>query len=126
MTEATAVTPEGRISPYDLGIWKDEHTRELAHCVRFVREQGAAAGIQLAHAGRKASTARPWEGGHRVPPEAGGWGPVAPSPIPFRPDDPPPESLDREGIARVVRAFGDATRRAREAGFQIVRLSPRP
>jgi 2,4-dienoyl-CoA reductase-like NADH-dependent reductase (Old Yellow Enzyme family) len=122
MTEATAVTPEGRISPYDLGIWKDEHIKELAHCVRFVREQGAAAGIQLAHAGRKASTARPWEGGHRVPPEAGGWRPVAPSPIPFKPDDPPPEPLDRKGIKRVVTAFGGATRRAREAGFQIVEI----
>jgi 2,4-dienoyl-CoA reductase-like NADH-dependent reductase (Old Yellow Enzyme family) len=122
MTEATAVTPEGRISPYDLGIWKDEHIQELARCVAFVQEQGAAAGIQLAHAGRKASTARPWEGGHRVPPEAGGWRPVAPSPIPFRPDDPAPEPLDREGIARVVKAFGDATRRARDAGFQIVEI----
>jgi 2,4-dienoyl-CoA reductase-like NADH-dependent reductase (Old Yellow Enzyme family) len=122
MTEATAVTPEGRISPYDLGIWKDEHIQELARCVAFLQEQGAAAGIQLAHAGRKASTARPWEGGHRVPPEAGGWRPVAPSPIPFRPDDPAPEPLDREGIARVVKAFGDATRRARDAGFQIVEI----
>jgi 2,4-dienoyl-CoA reductase-like NADH-dependent reductase (Old Yellow Enzyme family) len=122
MTEATAVTPEGRISPYDLGIWKDEHIKELAHCVRFVREQGAVAGIQLAHAGRKASTARPWEGGRRVPPEAGGWRPVAPSAVAFKADDPPPESLDRHGIARVVRAFGDATRRARDAGFQIVEI----
>jgi 2,4-dienoyl-CoA reductase-like NADH-dependent reductase (Old Yellow Enzyme family) len=122
MTEASAVTPEGRISPYDLGIWKDEHIKELARCARFVREQGAVPGMQLAHAGRKASTARPWEGGQRVPPEAGGWQPVAPSPIPFKLDDAPPEPLDRKGIQRVVSAFGDATRRAREAGFQIVEI----
>jgi 2,4-dienoyl-CoA reductase-like NADH-dependent reductase (Old Yellow Enzyme family) len=122
MTEATAVAPEGRISPYDLGIWKDDHISELARCARFVREHGATAGIQLAHAGRKASTARPWEDGQRVPPKAGGWRPVAPSSIPFKPGEPPPEVLDHKGIERIVTAFGRATRRAREAGFQIVEI----
>jgi 2,4-dienoyl-CoA reductase-like NADH-dependent reductase (Old Yellow Enzyme family) len=87
ITEATAVTPEGRISPADLGIWRDEHVDGLARCTRFIRAQGAAAGIQLAHAGRKASTRAPWDGGARLSDAEGGWTTVAPSPIPFRPDD---------------------------------------
>src|SRR5262250_3328123 len=84
MTEATAVLPEGRISPQDLGIWDDGHIDALARIVRFVHEQGTVAGMQLAHAGRKASTYRPWEGQGRVPEEAGGWTKVvAPSAVPF-------------------------------------------
>jgi 2,4-dienoyl-CoA reductase-like NADH-dependent reductase (Old Yellow Enzyme family) len=91
--------------------------------VRFIEEQGAVSGIQLAHAGRKASTTPPWEGGRVIPPEeAGGWLPVAPSAIPFRDGDPAPEALDREGIARVVRAFADGARRARAAGFRVVEV----
>jgi 2,4-dienoyl-CoA reductase-like NADH-dependent reductase (Old Yellow Enzyme family) len=122
MTEATAVTPEGRISPADLGIWSDAHIEVLARCTRFIREHGAAAGIQLAHAGRKASTAPPWEGGGRVPEETGGWRPVAPSPVPFLPGDPPPQALDRAGIAATAAAFVAAAQRALAAGFQVLEL----
>jgi 2,4-dienoyl-CoA reductase-like NADH-dependent reductase (Old Yellow Enzyme family) len=122
MTEATAVTPEGRISPADLGIWDDAHVDGLRRCVGFIRDRGALAGMQLAHAGRKASTAAPWDGGGRVPTSAGGWQPVAPSPVPFKPDDPPPLALDRDGVNGVVRAFADAARRALAAGFQVIEL----
>src|SRR4051794_36484840 len=83
IVEATAVTPEGRISPDDSGIWSDEHARAFAPITRFIKEQGAVAGVQLAHAGRKASTAAPWTGGGPVGPEARGWQPIAPSPVPF-------------------------------------------
>jgi len=122
ITEAAAVTPEGRISPSDLGIWKDEHVPFLARCTAFIRAHGAAAGIQLAHAGRKASTARPWEGGHQVGAEAGGWTPVAPSAIPFSPKDVTPVALDRAGIRAVVEAFGAAARRSLAAGFDVIEL----
>ena len=122
ITEAAAVTPEGRISPSDLGIWKDEHVPFLARCTAFIRAHGAAAGIQLAHAGRKASTARPWEGGHQVGAEAGGWTPVAPSAVPFSPKDVPPTALDRAGIRAVVEAFGAAARRSLAAGFDVIEL----
>ncbi|MFL5576954.1 MAG: NADH:flavin oxidoreductase/NADH oxidase [Gemmatimonadaceae bacterium] len=122
ISEATAVTPEGRISPQDLGVWSDAHVEGLARLTRFLVEHGAAAGIQLAHAGRKASTAPPWVGGRYVPPEEGGWLPVAPSPIPFRDGDPVPAALDAAGIRRVVAAFSDAARRALAAGFQVVEV----
>lgn len=120
--EATAVEPIGRISPWDLGIWKDEHVPAFERIVRFLHAQGAVAGIQLAHAGRKASTAQPWKGGGPVPPEEGGWRPVAPSPIPFDANSPLPEELDEAGIARVLRAFVDATARAEAAGFRTVEV----
>ena len=123
MAEATAVTPDGRISPGDLGVWSDPHAEALAPIARFIEQHGAVAGIQLAHAGRKASTAPPWEGGGYVDVEAGGWRPiVAPSAIPFHPEAPVPEALDAAGIAVVVRAFADAARRAREAGFHVVEV----
>src|SRR5216110_1753982 len=116
-TEASAVTPEGRISPEDLGIWKDQHVPELARIARFVHAQGAVAGMQLAHAGRKASVSRPWEGNKFLLPDHGGFRPVlAPSAIPFKETDPAPAALDEAGIARIVRAFGDAAARALEAG----------
>ena len=122
-TEAAAVTPEGRISPQDLGIWKDEHVAELGRIVRFIDGQGAVAGMQLAHAGRKASTQRPWEGSRVLSPQEGGFRPIyAPSPIPFRPEDPVPEELDTKGIARIVQAFGDAAARALRAGFRVIEL----
>src|SRR6476660_8817854 len=94
-TEATAVLPEGRISPQDLGIWDDRHVEELTRIVRFIDEQGATAGIQLAHAGRKASTRRPWEGGGEIGPEEGGWpdNVWAPSAIPFSETYPQPKEL---------------------------------
>jgi len=122
-TEAAAVTPEGRISSQDLGIWKDEHVAELGRIVRFIDGQGAVAGMQLAHAGRKASTQRPWEGSRVLSPQEGGFRPIyAPSPIPFRPEDPVPEELDTKGIARIVQAFGDAAARALRAGFRVIEL----
>lgn len=122
MTEATAVTPEGRISPRDLGLWKADHLPPLARCARFIRDQGAVAGIQLAHAGRKASVTPPWEGGRRLAPQEGGWEPVAPSARPFRPDDPAPRALDAADIESVVEAFTTAARRALDAGFQVVEV----
>lgn len=120
--EATAVLPEGRISPADQGIWKDEHVDFLSHIARFLREQGAVAGIQLAHAGRKASTRPPWEGGGFIPPAAGGWIPVAPSAIPFRSEDPAPQELSKSEIAGVVAAFIEGARRALRAGFQVIEI----
>jgi len=122
MAEATAVEARGRISPQDLGIWKDEHIAAFAPVARFLREQGAVPGVQLAHAGRKASTQRPWEGGHFLMPEQGGWRPVAPSAIPFHPHDPAPEELSTEGIHNIVTAFADAARRALQAGFQVIEI----
>jgi 2,4-dienoyl-CoA reductase-like NADH-dependent reductase (Old Yellow Enzyme family) len=124
MTEATAVAADGRISPEDLGLWKDDHISMLAQIVRFIVGQGAAAGIQLAHAGRKASTYRPW-GGHTgaVAVADGGWRPVwAPSAMAFSSDYPAPTALDPSGIAAVVRAFAAAARRALAAGFQVVEI----
>ena len=122
ITEAAAVVPEGRISPADLGIWKDEHIDVLARITAFLREQGAVAGIQLAHAGRKASSARPWEGGRQIRPEDGGWIPVAPSPLPFRESEVTPHELDRAGIRHVIDAFVAATKRALTAGFEVVEI----
>jgi 2,4-dienoyl-CoA reductase-like NADH-dependent reductase (Old Yellow Enzyme family) len=122
-TEATAVLPEARISPQDLGLWSDRHAEPLAHIARFLHQQGSAAGIQLAHAGRKASTLRPWEGHGRVAEEAGGWTKVvAPSAIAFSESYPQPEALTEDGIAEVVAAFAEAARRAREAGFDVVEI----
>jgi 2,4-dienoyl-CoA reductase-like NADH-dependent reductase (Old Yellow Enzyme family) len=120
--EATAVESRGRISPADQGIWKDEHIEFLARIARFIRGQGAAAGIQLAHAGRKASTRPPWEGGKLIPEGEGGWQPVAPSPIPFQPQDPPPHELSKAEIAAITNDFAAAARRALEAGFQVVEI----
>lgn len=123
MVEATAVTPEGRISPADLGLWTDAHAVPLERIARFIAEQGAVPGIQLAHAGRKASSAVPWRGGRMLSPAEGGWLPIfAPSPIPFRPGHIAPDALDHEGILRVVESFVAAAVRAREAGFQVVEI----
>jgi 2,4-dienoyl-CoA reductase-like NADH-dependent reductase (Old Yellow Enzyme family) len=110
------------ISPFDMGIYKDEHIAPLARVADFVKGQGAVAGIQLAHAGRKASTRRPWEGGHAIPVEEGGWQTVAPSPAPFRPEDPIPAELSLSGIREVVDSFAAATRRALRAGFEVVEI----
>jgi 2,4-dienoyl-CoA reductase-like NADH-dependent reductase (Old Yellow Enzyme family) len=122
-TEATAVLPEGRISPQDLGIWDDAHVPMLQRITRFIDAQGAVPGMQLAHAGRKASTQRPWEGNGAVPPDAGGWTTVmAPSAIAFSPSYPQPEALTLEGIAAVVTAFRAAAVRAMAAGFRILEV----
>lgn len=121
--EATAVTPEGRISPQDLGLWSDEQVEPLARIVRFIHQQGSVAGIQLAHAGRKASTLRPWDGLGAAPPSAGGWANiVAPSAVPFAEGDVTPRALGEGDIAGVVRAFAAAAQRALAAGFRVVEV----
>ena len=120
-TEATAVVPEGRISPADTGMWNDEQQQAWARIVSFIHGQGATAGIQLAHAGRKASSKAPWEGRGSVPDEEGGWEPVAPSAVAF-PGLREPRALDATGIARVVSAFGDAAARSVEAGFDVLEI----
>lgn len=120
LTEAIAVTAEGRISPNDLGIWKDAHVEQLARIARFCGERGAAFGTQLAHAGRKASTQRPWDGNGAV--TTGGWTPVAPTEVPFDPSYPVPKALDEAGIAAIVRAFADAARRTRDAGGSVIEI----
>lgn len=123
MVEATAVTPEGRISPADLGLWKDEHTEALKPIARFIEAQGAVPAIQIAHAGRKASTAAPWEGGDPVDPSQGGWTPIiAPSAIPFDEQSQTPEALSEAGIQGIVKAFADTAKRALEAGFKVVEI----
>src|SRR6185295_6640059 len=121
-TEATATTADGRISPEDLGIWQDAHVEMLARIVDFVRGQGSAAGIQLAHAGRKASTKRPWSGSGLITPEEGGWQAVAPGDEPFADNFAVPRALDAAGIATVVGSFRDAAIRARRAGFDVVEV----
>jgi len=123
LTEATAVLPEGRISPQDLGIWMDDHIEALARIVRFIHEQGSVAGMQLAHAGRKASTYRPWAGQGRVPENEGGWNNVvAPSALPFADSYPMPRALSIDGIQNIVNAFAAAARRACEAGFRVIEI----
>lgn len=120
--EATAVLPEGRITPACNGIWDDAHVEPLRRVTGFVRAQGAAAGIQLAHAGRKAGKAVPWEGGRHLGAEEGGWTPLAPSPIPFLPGHGAPREMTPDDIARVKDAFVAGARRAVAAGFQVVEL----
>jgi 2,4-dienoyl-CoA reductase-like NADH-dependent reductase (Old Yellow Enzyme family) len=124
MTEATAVEPRGRISPEDLGIWSDEHAEALAPIASFVSEQGSVPAIQLAHAGRKASTSRPWEGGHPLSHAEGGWDAIAPSPIPYPGHDDPVEvrEMDQDDIEGVIDAFALAARRALDAGFEVAEV----
>ncbi len=121
--EATAVSPEGRISPQDNGIWLDAHIPKLRQITDFIHAQGAHAAIQLAHAGRKASMTRPWEGEAVVPVERGGWtNVVAPSAIPFSDKYPHPVVLDIAGVQRVVHAFAVAAQRALQAGFDAIEI----
>jgi len=122
ITEATAVSPEGRISPDDLGIWKNAHLDKLKNIVSFIHKHGSVAGIQLAHAGRKASSPSPWKGSSQLSEETGGWQPVAPSAIPFRDGDIIPEALNTEGIKKVVGDFKAAAQRALSAGFKLVEI----
>jgi 2,4-dienoyl-CoA reductase-like NADH-dependent reductase (Old Yellow Enzyme family) len=124
MTEATAVEARGRITAEDLGIWSDEHRDALAPIAEFVNEQGATPGIQLAHAGRKASKTRPWEDSEPLQPDEGGWEVVAPSEDPYPYDQEPPATkrLDKDGIQSVVDSFREGARRAREAGFEIAEV----
>lgn len=122
-TEATAVEARGRISPQDLGIWKDEHVEMLSRIARFVKSQGAIPAMQLAHAGRKASTRRPWEQPPgTVAPQEGGWIPVGPTTEAFAANFPTPQALDERGIAQIVQAFSAAAKRALAAGFEIIEL----
>lgn len=122
-TEATAVSPEGRISPVDLGIWKDEHIDGLKRITSFIKQQGAVPGIQLAHAGGKASKSEPWKGGISLHPDQGGWEPIyAPSAQPVFPDFPTPKAMDTDDIASVIDYFTAAATRALQAGFQIVEI----
>lgn len=121
--EATAVEARGRISPEDMGIWSDRHVEPLARIAQFVREQGAVAGIQLAHAGRKASTAKPWDGGKSVGPDRGGWHPiVGPSALAFDAGYQLPEPLDAAGIDAIIAAFRAGAERALAAGFQVIEI----
>jgi 2,4-dienoyl-CoA reductase-like NADH-dependent reductase (Old Yellow Enzyme family) len=122
VTEAAAVLPEGRISPDDLGLWNMAQAEALAPIVHFIKSQGAVPGIQLAHAGRKASTFAPWKGSGSVPEAVGGWTPVAPSALPFDANWPLPAALDEAGIVAVIDAFMDAARRALAAGFQVIEV----
>ena len=121
-TEATAVSPEGRISPDDLGIWEDGHIKMLKRITDFLHTQGAVAGIQLAHAGRKASHSSPWKGNKAIPADAGGWATVAPSAAAYRDTDPLPAALDAEGIAKVRLDFTAAAHRAIKAGFDVIEI----
>jgi 2,4-dienoyl-CoA reductase-like NADH-dependent reductase (Old Yellow Enzyme family) len=118
--EATAVSPEARITPDDLGIWKDEHIAMLKHINAFMEAQGTVPGVQLAHAGRKASTYAPWKGSGAV--AEGGWQVVAPSALPFSEDYPQPVALDADGLKKVIADFRTATERSLAAGFKVIEL----
>ena len=122
IAEATAVSPEGRISPGDVGLWKDEHILGLSRIVNFIHQQGAIAGIQLAHAGRKASCAVPLEGGKQLDNNHGGWQTVGPSNIAFNDGERTPESLNKEGIDKVISDFKAAAGRALVAGFNVIEI----
>jgi 2,4-dienoyl-CoA reductase-like NADH-dependent reductase (Old Yellow Enzyme family) len=122
IAEASAVLPEGRISPHDLGIWSDDHVPPLERVARFLREQGVVPAIQLAHAGRKAATARPWEGGRPLSLDASGWPVVGPSAIPFGEGYQSPRALDGPGMERVIEGFAAAAGRARAAGFEAIEI----
>ena len=122
IAEATAVSPEGRISPGDLGLWKDDHISGLSRITKFIHSHGAIAGIQLAHAGRKASCRVPKDGGRQLSDSQGGWQTVAPGDIPFLAEDRKPESLNKDGIQKVISDFKAASSRALDAGFRVVEI----
>ena len=122
LSEATAVSPEGRITPADLGIWKDEHIEGLQRITQFIERNGAVPGIQLAHAGRKASHRPPWEDGTPLKDDEGAWTTVAPSAIPFKEGTPTPIALDDAGIQKVVEDFKQGAKRALQAGFKVVEI----
>lgn len=120
--EATAVSPEGRISPGDLGLWKDEQIEKMQSINRFIVSQNTVPGIQLAHAGRKASVSSPWSGNNRLDENQGGWNPVAPSAVGSRSNEKAPIALDKTGIQKVISNFKSATKRAVQAGFQVLEI----
>ncbi|MGR8011949.1 NADH:flavin oxidoreductase/NADH oxidase [Streptomyces hypolithicus] len=122
LLEAAAVSPEGRISPYDLGIWNDTQVAAVSRITRFLKSQGTIVGIQIAHAGRKASTERPWLGGAPIGEDTGGWQPAGPSPVAFAEGHPVPDELSVAEIKKIVGQFADAARRALAAGFEVVEV----
>ena len=122
LTEATAVSPEGRISPGDTGIWSEAHVAAWRRIAAFVAERGAVPGIQLAHAGRKASTRSPWQPGGALEPEDGGWQPLAPSALRFDDGSPLPREMTAADIEEVRKQFAAATVRARASGFRVIEL----
>ena len=122
IAEATAVAPEGRISPSDTGLWNDDQAEAFAPIVQFIAARGAVPAIQIGHAGRKASVVPPWQGGGVAAADAGGWQPVAPSAVPFGLGSPPPGALSLDEIDQVAAQFESAARRALQAGFQVVEV----
>lgn len=120
--EATSVSPEGRISPADLGLWSDDHIKKLKKITKFISNQGSVPGIQLAHAGRKASVSSPWYGNKKLAQNQGGWETFAPSPIGYHDNEQTPTALDKEGIQKVINDFRLATRRAVIAGYQVLEI----
>jgi 2,4-dienoyl-CoA reductase-like NADH-dependent reductase (Old Yellow Enzyme family) len=122
MAEATAVEARGRITPHDLGLWKDDQVTALERITRFIAEQGAVPGIQLAHAGRKASVSAPWEGDRPLANAEGGWQVVGPNALAFASGYPEPEPLSVDGITEVIGSFAAAARRALKAGFKVAEL----
>jgi 2,4-dienoyl-CoA reductase-like NADH-dependent reductase (Old Yellow Enzyme family) len=122
ISEATAVSAEGRISPDDQGIWKDEHIEKLKQITDFIHQQNAYAGIQLSHAGRKASTEAPWKGNKQIALNGGGWQTVAPSAIAYREADDVPVALDKDGIEKIKKDFKNAAKRAVAAGYDVIEI----
>ena len=120
--EATAVSPEGRISPWDSGIWSDKHTGAFQRITAFVKAQGCIPGIQLAHAGRKASIDVPWRGDEPLTPDKGGWQPMAPSSVPFQDRSPVPAEMTLQDVEKVVSQFRAAAQRSLQAGFEVLEL----
>ena len=122
MTEAAAISPEGRISPNDLGIWKDEHIEGLLKITNFIKDMNSIPAIQIAHSGRKGSTHKPWEGGYSVSDNEGGWRPVGPSPIPFDNNSVTPKELSVSEIKDLEIKFADSAKRSENAGFKCIEL----
>ena len=122
IAEATAVSPEGRITPFDLGIWKDEHIEFLQRITSFLHSQKSIAGIQLAHAGRKASHHVPWKGGGALSVTEGAWETVAPSAIAFKEEEPVPKEMSKQDIQKLIEDFEKATLRAKQAGFEVIEI----
>ncbi|MGC9194989.1 MAG: NADH:flavin oxidoreductase/NADH oxidase [Syntrophobacteraceae bacterium] len=122
MVEATSVSPQGRISPSDSGIWSQDHAAAFKRITRFIKDQGAVAGVQLAHAGRKASTDLPWRGGKPLFAGNGGWQPLAPSPIAFDEQSPIPRQITPEGLEELASQFLSAARHSLEAGFEVIEI----
>jgi 2,4-dienoyl-CoA reductase-like NADH-dependent reductase (Old Yellow Enzyme family) len=122
MSEATAVSAVGRISPADTGLWSSKQVASFNRITQFIKSQGAVPGVQLAHAGRKASTAEPWKGGLPIAEKEGGWNPLAPSAIAFSSDYPTPKAMDGKDISQLISDFEKSTRYALVAGFEVVEI----